>query len=90
VILFDCKAACLPVCLSVSKFETTGRYFRRVLKAVTILTPLSHLPCGEKQIIRYLTGNSMEIAAKQFMATALVSPFAMTIEFPQKRNGPLQ
>jgi hypothetical protein len=32
----------------------------------------------------------MEIAAKQFMVAALVSPFAMTTEFPQKQNRPLQ
>jgi hypothetical protein len=32
----------------------------------------------------------MEIAAKQFMVTALASPFAMTTEFPQQHDGPLQ
>jgi hypothetical protein len=32
----------------------------------------------------------METAEKQYMVTALVSPFAMTTEFPQWQNGPLQ
>jgi len=51
----------------------------------------SHISLEDKKhIIKYLTGNRMEIAAKQFMVTALASPFAMTTEFPQQHDGPLQ
>jgi hypothetical protein len=73
VILFHSQVA--P---SVSKFETLGRALSPCFGTSKQSLFPSHISLAEKkQIIKYLTGNWMEIAAKQFMVTALVSPFAI-------------
>jgi hypothetical protein len=69
---------------SVSKFKTFGGALSPCfVRSNQSLLP-SHISLAErKQIIKYLTGNRMETAGKQFTVTALVPPFAMTTEFPQ-------